>query len=156
MSLDISAFLQRGAVYTVSFKSTGLYRPSLDTVVAALQYLPNASNVSVKLVGGVFGFFADQFDMTFNYTGDGSDTVAGIIQPSLDALNNLGIGVGFDFVGASGGSVGVPVEGSTQGGGAGSTLPTIDTTTIVLVVIGLGLIIFLASGGPSLIRRATE
>jgi len=123
----------------------------LDTVTSELQFIPTITNIQIKLVGGVFGFFADQFDVTFTYTGDGSDTAANIIQPMLDALN--GVLASFDFVGITSGDTGVPTEGTDAGGGA--HIPEISTTTIALVVVGIALVVFLVSGGPSLVRGAS-
>lgn len=160
-TLDISTFIVPGHVYTFSIKSSGLYRPLLNTVQSELDYIATISGVSVKLVGGVLGFFADQFDVTFTYVGDGSDVVANIVQQILDATSvDL---ASFDFIGAvdntfTGQTGGIPTEGTTAGGGAGATLPSLPTTSnvttwLVLGVIGIGLIVFLTSGGPSVTRR---
>ena len=158
-TVDLSQFMVRGHQYTVSLKSNGWYRPLLDTVSSELQFLPNASGISVKLVGGVFGLFADQFDVSFWYIGDGADVVAGPVNAMIEATSIDGAEL--DFIGAvdntaSGSTGGIPTEG-TDGNSGAPTLPssTNITTWLVLGVIGLGLVVFLTSGGPGIIRRAT-
>lgn len=148
-AVDISTFLVRGGQYTISLKSNGLYRPLLDTVTSELQFVPSISGIQVKLVGGIYGFFADQFDITFTYTGDGSDVAANVAGNMINAMSvNL---ASFELVGVSIGPAGIPTEGTSAGGGA--QLPSIDKTTVALIVVGIGLIVFLASGGATVTRR---
>lgn len=159
-TVDLSQFLVRGHQYTVSLKSTGWYRPLLDTVSSELQFLPNSSGITVNLVGGVFGLFADQFDVSFWYIGDGADVLAGPVGAMLEATSTGGAEL--DFVGAvdntaSGTSGGIAVEGTSGNSGAPSLPSTTNITTwLVLGVIGLGLVVFLTSGGPGLIKGATS
>lgn len=156
-ALSVQDFLQPGRVYTFSFKSDGWYRPMLDTVTSELQAVPYISGASVKLVGGVFGFFADQFDVTFTYTGDGSDAVGSIAGYIMQATSQ-GL-VDLSFVGAVGGDSGVPTEGTSAGGGPGTQTGTtfgISNTTLFLIVGGLVVVAFLASGGPSVARSVAN
>jgi hypothetical protein len=126
-------------------------------VNAAVQSLNiPVSGISVKLSGGTFGLFANQFDFTFTYIGDGSDVVANIVGPINDALNAIQIGTTFDYVGATSSSSGISTEGQAGNAGVVDLASVgISNTTLILVVIGLALTVFLVSGGAGVVRRAT-
>lgn len=149
--VDLSDFLVRGAQYTVSFKQTGWnpFRVGVDTVTSELQGVANMSKIAVKLVGGVFGLGADQFDVTFTYVGDGGDALGNVVQPMLDAVNTTFYS--FDYIGAVGGASGVPTDAP---GSPASPLHLPDNTTLTIIVVILLLVTFLASGGAAATRRA--
>jgi hypothetical protein len=154
LNVDISTFMVKGQAYTVSLKSVGIGRPNIDTINSALQYVAGVSAPSIKLVGGFYGLFADQFDVTFTYSGDGSDVIANVVGRILDATNS-GYFTELEFVGAYTGATGTPTEGTAAGGGFQQPSLIPDTSTLVLIVLGLGLVVFIASGGPKLIKGAT-
>lgn len=149
--VDLSEFLVRGRQYTVSFKQTGLnpFRAGVDTVTSELQGVANLSQVSVKLVGGVWGLGADQFDISFVYVGDGGDALGNAVQPMLDAVNTTFYS--FDYIGTVSGSSGVPTDSP---GSPASPVHLPDNTTLTIIVVILLLVTFLASGGAAATRRA--
>jgi len=150
-ALDVSSFLQRGITYTFSFGAGSLHR-SFEEVDAALAFLPNLSSVTARFDHGIVD---DRLDVTGVYSGDGSDTVANIIQEIWDALDVSGDSSGnYDFVGVRSGSTGAS-EGDVNLPG-GLKIPTLpSSSSIWAVVLLFALVIFLTSGGSAFLRRVT-
>src|SRR6266849_2481353 len=142
-AIDQNTFLVTGMQYTFSVRQTGLSNDSMTDVSVAMQKIPVISQVTIKNVGGIWGWFANQFDITFYYVGDGSDQVQTIRSYMIGVLD--GFITIYDFVGARTGRTGVDTTPDP-------VIPLPSTTTIVALVIGLTLIVFLASGGPRLVK----
>lgn len=158
-AIDLSIFLAKGQQYTFSFEPSGavavVYRPSLADVTAALQGLPGIDALAVAVQSAsFFSLSGDQFNVTFNYAGDGSDTVASMQGAMLDQLNTLA--TSFSFLAAYGGSSGTPAD---QAGiaanllSAGSLLPS--TGSLWAYVVLALIVLFFMSGGVSVLRRVT-
>lgn len=155
-AIDVSTFLQPGAQYTFSFQQSGFnpIRAGVADVTAALQYVAGVSNPSVRLVGGVLGLFANQYDLTFTYQGDNSTVAADLIQPMLVALDDLETLASFDFLGASGGASGV-APNTTLASSPLSSLALPSTSGMWALAVVVLLLVFLMSGGASVVRRVT-
>lgn len=152
--VDLSQFLTPGQTLTLSFKQSGLnpIRAGVADVTSALQYLAlPIKNPSVVLVGGVFGLFANQYDITFQYSGDGSDVLANLQVPIQDALNNLETLASFDFLGANAGAGGV-APNSTPGTSPGLPALIPSTSGLWAIAIIVLLVVFVMSGGAGVVR----
>jgi hypothetical protein len=107
------------------------------------------------------GLFTNYMLVTFNYGGNGSDVVG---QVGAEIVAAIKAGSNDDFslvqVDAAAGSTVNPITGASAPGPVDSTgfsisnlgagLPS--SSTLVIAVIGIGLIVFLVSGGPQLVR----
>jgi hypothetical protein len=157
-ALDISSFLQQGSQYTFSLTPSGLisnfYRPSSDDVLTALQGVPGLDALAVVVQpASFFSLGADQFNVTFVYSGDGSDTVASMAGQLIDALS--GLSTSFSFVSAYGGPAGAPADTSGLTQAANSLSNVVPSTGSLWAIALIGLIvIFLLSGGAQIVRRA--
>ena len=152
-AIDVSTFLENGRQYTISFAQSGWnpIRAGAADVTSALQYIPNVSGLSVKLVGGVFGLFANQYDVSFTYTGDGTDVLAIVLEPMLEALDNLETLATFDFLGANAGAGGVDPNSKPADSPDLSFIPS--TSALWAIAVIAILVVFFASGGVALLRR---
>lgn len=145
MVLDVQNFLQPGQQYTFTF-NTGVYRPSQDTILSALQGIPFMSGTIVARGD----LLSNQIDITFVYTGDGADAVGNVAGYINSVVANWY--TTFDYVSAQTGSQGVtPAPQDTSLGGLPKSLG-LSTPTLALVVVGLLAVVFLASGGPGIVR----
>jgi hypothetical protein len=153
-AIDVSTFLANGQQYTVSFAQSGWnpIRAGVADVTSALQFIPNVKNLTVALKGGVFGLFANQYDVTFVYTGDGSDVLANLVEPMTQALDQLETLASFDFLGASTGAAGV-APNTTPGDSPGLPGLIPSSSSLWAIVIVAVLIVFVMSGGASVLRR---
>lgn len=149
-AIDLSTFLLRGQSYTVRFSIKSLTVTSSD-VLTDIQAIPYASQVGIPY----FSIFAERMDAAFIYAGDGSDVLANFVQNVIDLVSGNHFLTSVDFINAESSyeqaSGGIFAPGSTGQQLATSLTPT--TSTLVLIVIGLGLVVFLASGGASIVRR---
>jgi hypothetical protein len=156
-AVEISTFLNRGQQYTFSFAQGGLnpIRKGAADVTEALQYLSGVSQLSVALVGGVMGLFANQYDVTFTYVGDGSDTVANLVQNMLDALDSTFYT--FDFLGANSGGGGVTPNdaAATNTNDLASGFGLTSSSLWAIAIVALA-VVFVMSGGASASRRILE
>lgn len=166
-AIDLSAFLTKGQQYTFSLQPSGavsyVYRPSLADVTAAIDGLPGVDSLAVAVQpASFFSISGDQFNVSFDYSGDGSDTVASMQGAMLDALSDLA--TGFMFIAAYGGGSGTPADTSgisedLQGAAdalkntAGSLLPS--TSAIWAIAILALVVVFFLSGGATVLKRAT-
>lgn len=148
-----------GQTYTFVFKLGNLITlPDAAAIQNDLQqYGPSyMGSLGVSQSSG-FGLFTNYYNATFTYQGDGSDVISdvgselasAVQQGSNDSLvfqyANIGVG------GASAtAELGSAVQSTVQA--AAPALPS--TTTIVALVIGLGLVVFIMSGGPGIVRGA--
>jgi hypothetical protein len=147
----MSDFLERGKQYTFTFKNYTVTTENAVDVLSRTQTVSGISQVTVNRSGGIFGLGGGQFDISFTYTGDGADVVAVVAGNILSAIDSFPYY--HDFVSAQEGVSGPPAKEENT-----PSLPKLTdvNTTLVIVVIGIGLVVFLFAGGPSLIRRATE
>lgn len=152
-SIDINTFLKRGQLYTITFKSSGWYKPLLDTITSELQYIPGIGNATATYSGGLLGtgFFSDQLDVTFLYTGDGSDVIANIVQNMLDQIS--GTFAQFDYVGAYTGATGTPTEVDKVTDPIKSLT---NPTSLWAIAIILIVVVFVASGGIGITKQFTS
>ena len=152
-AIGVEQFLVSGQQYTISFAQNGWnpIRAGSADVTSALQYIPNVKNLSVHLVGGVFGLFANQYDVNFTYTGDGADALAVVVEPMLEVLDNLETLATFDFLGANTGSGGVDPNSKPADSPKPSWIPS--TSALWAIAIVAILVVFLASGGAGILRR---
>lgn len=165
-SIDVSSFLTKGQQYTFSFLPAGavsiVYRPSLDDVTAVLQGVAGIDALAVAVQpASFFSVSGDQFNVTFTYAGDGSDTVASMQGSLLDQLNTLA--TSFSFVAAYGSAAGAPADtsGVTENlqaaadalkNSVGSILPSTGWIWGIAVILVLALFVY--SGGATAVRRA--
>jgi hypothetical protein len=166
--VNLNDFLVRGTAYTMSLKEGGvlgdIVGTSIDTATAALQGVANVSNIRVSQAWT--SFFV--FDISFTYTGDGSDVAAGIYQAFADALS--GMGYSWDYITTTG-----PDSSSNQGiapeagsgdvvqlagiqnaiGDAASSLTKfVPSGSSLWAIAAIGLLaVFLLSGGAPAVRR---
>jgi hypothetical protein len=152
-AIDVSTFLVNGHQYTLSFSQSGWnpIRAGVADVTSALQYLPTTKNLTVALKGGVLGLFANQYDVTFVYTGDGSDVLANLVEPMTQALDQLETLATFDFLGAAEGGAGVAPNTTPSDSPKPSWVPS--TSTLWAIAIIAILVVFVMSGGASVLRR---
>jgi len=118
---------------------------TLTDVTSQTQTIPYLSGVyahSSSLLSG------NEFDVTFTYNGDGSDTMAYAVQSILDATSGF-LGNNLNFLGAYVGDTGV--EGNQPP--PPNILPS-SSSLWAIAVIGI-LVVFVLAGGPSVARRAT-
>lgn len=141
-SLDLSTFLVRGERYTIT-----VVEPILEAgrdvtyVLSKVNTISIISQVSVSKVGW-------NWDIKFTYVGDGADVVANVSGAILEQLATWY--ASWEFAGAYTGDKGAA---QTQQDTTKVDIPLPTTSTLVLLVIGLGLIVFLASGGATIARR---
>lgn len=159
-AIDLATFLTKGQQYTFSLQPSGavsyVYRPSLADVTAAIDGLPGVDSLAVAVQpANFFSISGDQFNVTFDYSGDGSDTVASIEGAMLDALSDLS--TGFTFIAAYVGASGTPADTSgvseTLHAAVKSVVPS-TSSLWAIALIGL-IVIFFLSGGATVLRRAT-
>lgn len=147
-TIDLSTFLIRGKKYTFTFMPSFFSMLDFDSFTSLTAKLQAVSGLSaVDVHAGENKAFSNSVDVTFTYVGDGADVVAVIAGNIMQAWS--GMFGDYDFAGAGTGEVGVPEKG-------GADIPLPGTGTLALIVVGLVLVVFLASGGAGLIRRATS
>jgi hypothetical protein len=158
-ALDVSSFLTSGADYTFSFSPSvgsildSAFSSDLSSLFSPLQFVSRISNVTVKQAPGL----SLQLNVSFVYTGDGSDTVANAIQWILDAWASTQLFGTYDFVGATGGPAPIATGGSdalTSGisSAISSVIPTSSSGLWAIVLI-LVIVAFLMSGGSAFLKR---
>lgn len=160
MVLDPNTYLLKGSRYTFSFvqsAGTWLTYYSIDDITSRLQVSQGdlLSQVQVSDVKtGTFGLGGDQFDISFVYVGDGSDTVDSV---ATEISNDVGTwATELSYVGGQVGSTGVVVASETSDplkAAKDSLLPS--TGALWAVAVALVVVAFLASGGAGIVRNAT-
>jgi hypothetical protein len=154
-NVNITDHLQPGQSYTFKFSPTGInpFVTGID-ITQDLQTVDYISNVSAQGSAG----FVDVY-VQFTYQGDGTDTVDGVAYDIANAVSANHFSYSLTF---QNGTTGSQTQGQGAVAGLGASAPGAaisaalpSTTTLVLVVIGIALVVFVLSGGPSLIREAT-
>jgi hypothetical protein len=156
MPLDLSEFLMPGKTYTITVTPGGvvsyLEHPDVGALTAALQGLnfmdaPQLAVATPVQVGGT-----DYYNVTFTYSGDGSDVVAGLYQEISDAFSGATAVTVWNFVGASEGGAGVPQQDQT---GKLPSLPSVipASGSLWAIVVILLIAAFMFSGGSSFLKR---
>lgn len=157
-SLDLSQFLTPGQQYTITVEPGGvmsyLEHPDLGSLTAALQGLNFMSAPGLTVTTPVQLGGTDFYNVTFEYSGDGSDVVAGLYQEIADAFAAATSVSTWNFVGANQGAGGVAQQ--NQSGSLG--LPSISSLvpssgSLWAIVAILVIAAFLFSGGSSALRR---
>src|SRR5271157_849573 len=146
-ALDINSFLTPGTQYTMSFSMSTLayVTNAFDNgpLLAALQGMSGVSSVSVNFPT----MTKEQVDVTFIYSGDGSDVAANLAGAIIQAFDSATSG-SYDYIGT--------VSGATAPG-----FKPLDVSALVRSSSGLWALaviaivaVFLFSGGAGLVRRA--
>lgn len=158
-AISNSGALQPGVQYTFSFKPSGalsvVYRPSLSDVTAVIDGVGGVDALAVVVQpASFFSIGSDQFNVTFTYNGDGSDTVESMTSDMLDALSSLS--TAFQFIAAYQGGSGTPADTSGVSedihAAAAAVIPSTGSLwAIALIAI---VVLFFFSGGASVVRRA--
>lgn len=155
-AVDLSAFLQNGQTYTLTFEPTGmlsyLEHPDVGALNASVQALPNIAGASVSVsvpaqLGGT-----DYYSVTFYYVGDGSDALAVIVQEILDAFSQA-TSVGWNFVGANAGGAGVTQQNQSTSGSLGSLQLFPSGSSMWALVLLVFVFVFLFYGGGGLVKK---
>jgi hypothetical protein len=145
--------LKSGLTYTFTFTSTSLlFVESVPDVLAALDaYAPDfLGSVQASFS---YGIFSDYLNITFNYTGNGSDVVSDVANELIAAL-----GGGYQFEQATSGASGISslsaltALGEGIGTGVGATVGTavqgatsglVTSAWPILLVAGLGFVVYI-------------
>jgi hypothetical protein len=147
MPLATDAPLTNGKSYTMSMQA------GVATIVASVDQLTTdlENSAAVDLASAIQTnkqfFSVSTYDVTFTYTGDGTDTVADVFNEFASALD--GWFASWKFIAC--------VEGTTPGTGSSTKdPPSFPTASSLWAIVVIGLIVlFFFSGGASLVRRAT-
>lgn len=154
MTIDPNANLAPGQQYTLSVLEGGvlgdIVGQSIDSVSAALN---NSSAVDVatgiSVSQSVLSIFT--FDITFTYSGDGTDTPQDVFQEFAAALEATGYN--WNYVtctaGMQAGSAGATAV-KTVAGAIQSVTPSSSSLWAVALIALLAIFVF--SGGPELMR----
>lgn len=155
-SLDLSQFLTPGQQYTITVTPGGfvsyLEHPDVGSLTAALQGLNymNAPGLTVSTPAQIGG--TDYYNVTFEYSGDGSDVVAGLYQQIADAFAAATSVSTWNFVGANQGAGGVAQQ--NQSGSLPSISSLVPSSGSLWAIVAILVIAaFLFSGGSSALRR---
>jgi hypothetical protein len=152
--LSQDSFLSPGTQYTMTIECSvlgALENQSGESITAQLigscnVDLASAISVTTPLLSPT------TYNVTFIYTGDGTDSVADVFQEFASALEDLITNWNYVqcTVGATPGAA-----GSTLGGASTPCLPSLQTSSSFLwAVAAIGLIlVFVISGGPELARQ---
>jgi hypothetical protein len=131
--------LQGGITYTFTFQlGNWITEPSVATLLAdianqAPSFISSPSGSLYHYLPGI-----DYYNITFNYTGDGSDVVSDVAQ-SLIAAFNSGSNDAFSFVQATSGSAGVNNVSIAQGGVQKATTAVGDVANQIGKGVGSGI-----------------
>jgi len=157
-----------GQTYTFSFSLGNWFSlPSTSAVQAELAAnAPNfISNVQVQQKSGI-GLLTNYYDVTFTYTGDGSDVASDVASEMIAAF--AAGGDSFSLTSMDAGSVGSSAQqdltagagivGNTVGTAVGNALNQagvgLGTGWTIVIVLGLAAVILFEIGGVSGIRRS--
>lgn len=154
--VDLSTFLSPGTVYTMSFSA------SILSYISGSAFDTAAMDGALATISGISqaqawqpNHFSSQVNVTFTYTGDGSDVVANLYQTIVQALEDSTSGT-FDYVGTvinPGGEV-----PGTQPNALGSQpikVPALDLSSSLWAIALIGLlVVFVYSGGATATRAA--
>lgn len=154
--LNITDRLQVGQTYTFNFMDTGVnpFVGPQDIAADITNGVDYVDNVNVNQ--GVGPYYVQ-----LTYNGDGSDTVDSLASDIVNIVNNNHTLFTFSFVSASAGLANPgtitmsDVKSVAQGAGQAAAEVLPDTTTLIVIVVGIALIAFIMSGGPSIIREST-
>jgi hypothetical protein len=142
-TLDQSDFLVSGERYTITVNEPTLATgTSIDTILAELQGIPTMSHISLSRVGW-------NFDVTFTYTGDGSDVVANLFAQIVDRLDTW-YGT-WNYVAAYHGGT-----GAATGTKITPSIPALSTSGLWAIAIIAIVLVFVLSGGIGLARGVTK
>lgn len=138
-TLDVSDFLSPGGRYTITVNEPTLATgTNIDTILGSLQGISTMSHVVLARNGW-------DFDVTFTYTGDGTDVVANLFQQIADRLDSW-YG-SWSYVGAYRGAVGAGTGTKTN-----ISIPAFSSSGLWAIAIIVLLIVFVMSGGAGLAR----
>lgn len=157
-SLDLSEFLAPGQVYTITVSPGGvvsyLEHPDVGALTAALQGLnfmdaPGLAVTTPVQLGGT-----DYYNVTFSYSGDGSDVVAGLYQEIADAFAGATAVSVWNFVGANQGAGGVQQQDQSGNVSLPSVSSLLGSSGSLWAIVAILIIAaFLFSGGSGALRR---
>lgn len=168
MTIDPNAGLTPGQQYTLSMQESGIVGTvigtTLDKVNSDLAAGENsgAIDIAANVVASqsvLYVLTQPPYDVTFIYTGDGTDTATDVFNQLANCLN--GFAFSWTYVICVGGTAAGSSAAQTQAqvGKAVDTIGNIASTVsspsvlwpiVILAVIG----IFIYSGGPSILKHA--
>ena len=140
--------LTNGQTYTMSltagFLSAGV---PVDQVTATLVNSP-VVDIAEGIQTNQDFWSLKTYNVTFTYTGDGTDTVSDVFNEFANALD-VGLS-SFDFLACT--------TGTVPGTGSGAANPpTLPTTGALWAYVAIGvLLIFVASGGIGVVRSVAR
>jgi hypothetical protein len=153
--------MKGGITYTFTLLLANWFgQPSIPTILADLDaYAPGfMGSVTASWSAGL-GLLTNYLNITFNYTGDGSDVISDVAAELIAALSQ-GSGDSFTFYQATSGTAGITsisaatALGEAVGTGVGSTVgAAVQGTTTglvtsawpILLVAGLGFLAYLVA-----------
>lgn len=145
--LDLSSFLTPGQQYTITVEPGGLMsyveHPDVGALTAALQGLnfmdaPSLAVTTPVQIGGT-----DYYNVSFTYSGDGSDIVAGLYQEISDAFSAATAVSSWGFVGANQGGAGVGQQDQSGSLNLSSLVPSSGSLWAIVVILIIGVFLFL-------------
>jgi hypothetical protein len=155
--------LRSGLTYTFTFVLGNLFtQPSIPTILADLEaYAPDfIGSVTASWSAGI-GLFTNYLNVTFNYTGDGSDVAVDVANELIQAFS-AGSGDDFTFEQATSGTSGISTVsaatslGAAVGSGVGQTVgAAVQQTASGLVTSAWPVLIVLALGFGAYIIATT-
>jgi hypothetical protein len=154
-TLNLADGMQTGQTYTFLFNVTGInVFVTAAGVAEALQAIGYLDNVQANWAGNGFG----PMYVKFTYTGEG-DSVDYVASDIANAVSAAHFSFNMTLATAAIGVVSPPTVGGVvkdQAQGLADALKDFapSTTTLVLVVAGLALVVFLVSGGAAATREA--
>jgi hypothetical protein len=168
-TIDPNAGLAPGQQYTLSMAEAGIVGTVIGTNVDKVNADLSAGEDSgaIDIAAGavasqsmLYAFSQPPYDITFTYTGDGSDSPMDVFQQFANVLN--GFGFSWNFVICVGGTAAGTAAAQTQAqiGSAVSAVenaaslaasPSFLWPVVILVLVA----VFVFSGGASILRHAT-
>lgn len=155
-TLNLFQTLRRGSQYTFQFSLSGASAQFgfISDVAPSLRTLSTINQVTGRYNGGLW-ITTPSLYVTFTYVGSGGDTVNDIANQIMDTISGSVSGVDLSTISLQSATTNEDILNPDTKVGE-QFKPFIPSQgTLILIVVGLALVTFLASGGAAVARRAT-